>query len=426
MRENIRYDFLYGKKTIPLFLPSNADVQLIESKARTVRKEQADIVKEALLNPIGSATLGELSKCAKNILIITNDNTRPMPSAVTLPAIIGALYREPTDYDITVLIANGLHRQMTLAEQEAQLGAHICKNYKVINHDATDDDSLASFGMLSTGNELFLNKLILRSDLIISEGFIEPHFFAGFSGGRKSILPGIAGATTIMRNHSPDNISNPCSIAANLKNNPIHMECEEASKAAGLKFILNVALDCDKNIIAAFAGDPVFAHQKGCEFVERTMSVSARPSDIVFISNNGYPLDRNFYQAIKGIDTASKAANEGGIVVIAARCCDGVGHSAFEQLILSARTKEELFLKMSAPPLAHDKWQVQIFARALMRCDIIFVNDSFDKEQARQMFVTCVDTLNQALDLAFERKGATASITLIPDGPVMIPVIENA
>ena len=271
----------YGKSFIELDMDKLGNVQLIEPNCVVNEQDEEAIVREALEHPMGSLSLKELTKGAKKILIITNDNTRPMPSKVTIPAISKSFYCDERYYDITILIANGLHREMREEEMREQFGEEICSKYRIMNHNASDRTQLVNLGRLSSGNILWLNRLLTEHDLIISEGFIEPHFFAGYSGGRKSILPGVAGEETILHNHRPENIASPYAAGATLDRNPIHQECQEAAKVANLAFILNVALDCNKKIVGAFAGDPVKAHAYGCEYVKRMMSVPAKRTDIV-------------------------------------------------------------------------------------------------------------------------------------------------
>jgi nickel-dependent lactate racemase len=363
-----------------------------------------------------------------------------MPSKITIPAIISSLSipagdgsptglpvnstdtpSRPSDDCITILIATGLHRPMTRDEMVEQLGMDICSRYRVINHDARDLASLASFGKLSTGNELLLNALVNESDLVIAEGFIEPHFFAGFSGGRKSILPGIAGESTILANHKPEYIANPNSRQSSLDGNPIHSECSEAAALSGLRFILNVALDKNKQIVAAFAGDPIKAHLEGCRFVNEAMSVDAEPTDIVITTNNGYPLDRNLYQVVKGIDTAATVVKDGGVIIVAARCIDHVGHDHFKNLVLSCASVGELCEKMSVSPSEIDKWQAQVLARILSNHKVILVSEGIERELAERMFFTYAGSLAEAMELALAAAGRGASIAVLPEGPVIIP-----
>ncbi len=414
----------YGKGNIQLTLPEGKDYQLIcPNKKYIPELSEEDIVLRALNNPINSRSIHDLTKDVKKILIVTNDNTRPMPSRITIPAITRSFFYNERYYDITILVATGLHRKMTSAEMLEQFGEDICKKYKVINHDAKDESQLACLGKMSTGNELWLNKLVLENELIISEGFIEPHFFAGFSGGRKSILPGIAGAKTIINNHCPENIANTYASEASLDQNPIHLECTEAAIKANLGFILNVALDDQKRIINAFAGDPIHAHLEGCKFVRESMSVPVKATDIVITTNNGYPLDRNLYQVVKGIDVASKIAKKGGVIIAVAQCSDGIGHAKFGEMIMSCSNVEELYQRMSMPPSEIDKWQVQMLARAMIDHTIILVNDTIDKELAKKMFFVPATDIHQAVEMAFEIQGKDASVSIMPEGPVMIPIL---
>jgi Uncharacterized conserved protein len=415
----------FGKKSISFVLHSNVVVQLIAPRVHIAPIDQAGIIKTALNDPINSTSLKELTKNVKKILIITNDNTRPMPSKFTIPAIINAFFYPQTYYDITILIANGLHRKMTQEEMIEQFGKDTYEKYKIVNHVATDESQLAFLGKMSTGNELWLNRLVVENELVISEGFIEAHFFVGFSGGRKSILPGVAGAKTIIQNHRPENIANKNSNGSNLNGNPIHMECVEAALMAKLGFILNVALNEEKKIIGAFAGHPIDAHLKGCEFVKEAMSIKVHSTDIVITSNNGYPLDRNLYQVVKGIDIASRVVAKDGVIIMAAQCIDGVGHKQFKEMILSCSSIEELNEKMSVSPSEIDKWQVQILARAMARSKIILVSENLEKEEVEDMFFLYAGSLEEALDIALQIKGKDASISIMPEGPVVIPVIDQ-
>ncbi|MCL2856574.1 MAG: nickel-dependent lactate racemase [Oscillospiraceae bacterium] len=415
----------YDRGTIELNIPEQNKVQVIQSKEWPSDVDVARLLRDALENPIGAPTLRSLSENAKKITIITNDNTRPMPSAITIPAIINSLYHPETHYDITILIATGLHREMTRDEMIEQYGEEVCRKYRVVNHVATDSSSLCSFGKLRSGEELFLNQIVAQSDLLITEGYIEPHFFAGFSGGRKSLYPGVASAANILSNHRPENIANQCARQANLDGNPVHEICSEAVQLAGLKFILNVALNQDKQIIAAFAGHPVEAHLVGCKFVEEHMSADIHKTDIAITSNNGYPLDRNLYQVVKGIDTAAKAARDGGVVIVAAGCVDKVEHVHFQNLLQSCSTPEELREKMSQGPSETDKWQVQVLAKTLVTHTVILVSDGIGPELANSMFLKHAYTMDEALETAFAITGRDASISVMPEGPVVIPRVRE-
>lgn len=416
--------FPYGKTFLSMEYPEDGNYQLIRGHKILPSTSEAAIVNNALEHPIASQTLAELSKDAKKIVIITNDNTRPMPSKITLPAIIDHLFYHERYYDITILVATGLHRQMTEQEMEEQYGKEFYHSHKFVCHDANDPERNVFVGDLSTGNKLYIEKIAAECDLLISEGFIEPHFFAGFSGGRKSILPGISGKETIMFNHRPANIADPLAKQGVLSGNPIHMECTEAARAARLQFILNVALNEDKQITAAFAGDPVAAHAEGCAYVRNATTTPVRETDIVITSNSGYPLDRNFYQVVKGIDTAAKIVKKGGVIIAAAQCMDGVGHGNFSHLITSCSSAEELCAEMATDKYAVDKWQVQVYADALAKAHIILVSEGVTPEEAKTLFVQWAPDLDTAVQMARAITGEQSSISFLPDGPVTIPVIQ--
>jgi len=420
----IKVGVLYGKGSIEFEIPEKNLLQVIEPR-HVPGLDIGETVTRALQNPIGSPGLKELTRDKKNILIITSDNTRPVPSCETLPAILSQFYHEESFYNITILIATGLHRAMTREEIAQHFSEALANKYRFVNHDATCRENLVCLGEMSTGNTLWVNRLVTESDLVIAEGFIEPHFFAGFSGGRKSILPGVSGADTILYNHRPENIASPFSVTGNLRRNPIHEECEEAARLAGLDFIMNVALNRDKQVIAAFAGDPVRAHAAGCEFVMESVSVPARPADIVISSNNGYPLDRNIYQAVKGMDAASRAVRKGGTIILAAQCFDKNGNNEFERLIFSCASPAELLEKTSAGASEADKWQAQVFARIISEYRVVLLSDNVSRQTAEKMFMRHAGTPGQALDIALELEGSEAKINVIPEGPVVIPVIKE-
>ncbi len=412
---------LYGQKTLSVRIPEENFLQLIEPMEQKA-SDEIKVVREALQNPIASPGLKELTKKAKKVLIITNDHTRPMPSKLTLPLLLEEFARPLADYDISILIATGLHAPMTEAQIEERLGKEICRICRVQNHMAQNQEDLVNLGKLPAGYDLWVNRLVTESDLVIAEGFIEPHFFAGFSGGRKSILPGVSGASTIMQNHCPQNINHEKARIANLFGNPIHEECLAAAKMAKLQFILNVALNKEKKIIAAFAGDLQKAHETGCAFVKEQMQVPVTKADIVITSNNGYPLDRNVYQTVKGMETASLAVKPGGVIILAAECLDGVAHEKFANLIYACRDIRELYEKYSQGNPAIDQWQVQVMARVLIKHPIILVTQSMKKEEVERLHLRYACDLEEALQQAFALVGNTAKVSVMPEGPVVIPV----
>jgi nickel-dependent lactate racemase len=265
----------YHKNFIEAEINENNLAGILESKSHSYKTEltEEQIVTNALDNPIGGEKLENLVKNKKNMVIITSDHTRPVPSKVTLPILLRRIRNANPNIDIKILIATGFHRPTTKEEMINKFGEELVEKENFINHISEDKDSLMKVGILPSGGELWLNKLIMETELLISEGFIEPHFFAGFSGGRKSVLPGVAGAGTIMANHCSEFIASEYARTGIIDNNPIHKDMLYAAQAAKLAFILNVVIDKDKKVISTFAGDSKLAHEEGCRFVTELSSV---------------------------------------------------------------------------------------------------------------------------------------------------------
>lgn len=388
---------------------------------------QQEIVQKALENPIASERLSELAKGARNVLLITSDHTRPVPSKVTLPIMLQEIRRKNPEVKVKILIATGFHRLTTCEEMLQKFGREIVENEEIINHDSRDRENMVYKGTLPSGGELWLNSLVDWADLVVSEGFIEPHFFAGFSGGRKSILPGIASQKTVLANHCARFIADSNARTGKLQDNPIHKDMLFAADAAKLQFILNVVIDSDKKVITAFAGHPQDAHMKGCQFVELHAQVKKVGADIVITSNGGYPLDQNIYQAVKGMTAAEACVREGGVIIMVAACNDGHGGEEFYHWFKHAASPKEVADKISKIPQSEtlaDQWEAQILARILLKCSVILVTHQCDPQMIRDMHMQHAPEMVKALELAESMVGKEAGITVIPDG-VSVIVEEN-
>lgn len=415
----------YSREYITLSIPDENLEGILESKAHHFKanEDQETIVRNALKSPIDSPALRELTKNKQKIVLITSDHTRPVPSKITLPILLEEIRAGSPEADITILIATGFHRPTTREEMIDKFGQDIVNNEKIVNHECRDKEMMVKVGILPSGGELWLNKIAMEADLLISEGFIEPHFFAGFSGGRKSVLPGVAGKTTVLANHCSKFIASDSSRTGILSENPIHKDMMFAAEAAQLAFILNVVIDSEKKIIYAVAGDKVTAHQEGCKFVTDLASVDAKPADIVITSNGGYPLDQNIYQAVKGMTAAEASAKENGVIIIAAACNDGHGGEDFYQTFLKASGPQEIMDTIMKTPMeetAPDQWESQILSRILINHKVILVTDQCDPQMIEDMYMIHAKTIEDALDIAREIKGQDARITLIPDGVSVI------
>lgn len=378
---------------------------------------QSQVVKNALENSIASKNLKEMTANLGKILIITSDHTRPVPSKITLPLLLKEIETGNPNVQIKILIATGNHRASTVKEMADKYGEEIIENYEVINHNSSESDKMVYKGILPSGGELWVNILIDWADLIVAEGFIEPHFFAGFSGGRKSILPGICSKETIMYNHNAQFVAHKNARTGILKDNPIHKDMIFAAKAAGLSYVLNVVLNENKEVIAAFAGDPVEAHQKGCEIVANIASIEKETADIVVVSNGGYPLDQNIYQTVKGMTAAESCINKGGVMIMISSCVDGHGGESFFK---NHNFLEEILnvIESTAPEdTAADQWEAQILARVLKKCSkVILVSRHIDKKTVNDMHMEHAETFEEALYLTDEILGYKAEVVVIPDG----------
>lgn len=417
--------FPYGKEKMSLSIDEKYLAGYLVSSIHNYKPELCGeaLVKEALANPVGSERLSELARGKKNIVIIASDHTRPVPSKVIMPAMLEEVRKTSPDADITILIATGCHRGTTKEELIGKFGEEIVKNEKIYIHDCDETDKLVNIGTLPSGGACEINSIAVNADLLVAEGFIEPHFFAGFSGGRKSVLPGIASRKTVMANHCSEFIADKNARTGILKNNPIHKDMLWAAKAAKLAFIVNVVLDADKNVIYAVAGDTEAAHKKGTDFLSELCGAKAVEADIAISTNGGYPLDQNVYQAVKGMTAAEATVKKGGVIIMLASSADGTGGEHFyHQLADEADIKktEALFLSRGRNETAPDQWQSQILVRILLHATVIYISDMPD-EDIRKMHMIPSHSLSDALDKAKEIIGRDdVKIAVIPDGVSVI------
>ncbi|MBQ7867344.1 MAG: nickel-dependent lactate racemase [Clostridia bacterium] len=410
----------YGKGKMPLNVPDDRlQAVIVPNHAEDHSADQSAIVREALESPIGTPRLCELTQGKKTVLIITSDHTRPVPSRITMPLLLEEIRRGNPDAQITLLIATGMHRPTTEEELRARYGDEIVNNEKIVVHEAIKDEDMAFFGTLPSGGELWLNHLVKESDLVIAEGFIEPHFFAGFSGGRKAILPGVASRKTVLYNHNAQFLQSPHARQGSLDQNPIHKDMLYAAEQAKLAFILNVLIDADKRVIAAVAGHHEKAHRSGCALCEKMTRVPKVVSDIAITSNGGYPLDQNVYQAVKGMTAAESCVREGGAVIICAALGDGHGGEAFYRWFAdrpdaAAVTRD---IESVPPENTHmDQWEAQILARVQGKANCWFVTGEENRQLVETMHMRWAPDADTALDEATKLLGENATVTVIPDG----------
>lgn len=417
-----RFSLPYHTGTLELKVKEeNLKAALVPEGVPSSDKGEEQIVREAMENPVNSPRLRDLAAGKKNVVLVTSDHTRAVPSRITVPVLLEEIRKGNPDADITILIGTGLHRETTEEEKLNRFGPEVYERERIVVHDARDEGNMVNIGTLPSGGECSINRIAKEADLLVTEGFIEPHFFAGFSGGRKSILPGISSQRTINANHSARAIAHPLAKTGVLEGNPIHEDMLFAARRAGVAFIMNVILDADKKIIGAVAGDLNDAHLKGCGMVSRISGVKKAEADIVVTSNGGYPLDQNLYQSPKCMSAAFECAGPGGVLVVAAACSDGIGGTNFEDILFRGTPREILDYLLSIPDeeTISEQWCNQVLAKVMARNRVILISE-LDPEIVEKANMIPAADMDDAMEKAYGMKGRDASVTVIPDGVSVI------
>ena len=386
-------------------------------------KSADELVRESLENPIGSPRLRDLAAGKRKITVIASDHTRPVPSKVIMPLMLEEIRAGSPDAEITILVATGLHRTTTMDELAAKFGEEIVSRERIVVHDCDDSANLVNLGKLPSGGDLIVNRLAVEADLLVAEGFIEPHFFAGFSGGRKSVLPGIASRATVMYNHNAGFIAHPKARTGVIDGNPIHEDMLFAARAAKLAFVVNVVIDAAHEPIFSVAGDCDAAHRVGREFLASKCRVDAVPADIAISTNGGYPLDQNIYQSVKGMTAAEATVKPGGVIVMFSESADGHGGASLHRTFRDEPDLERMmrtFLSRKPEETIIDQWQSQILARVLLKAKVIFVS-ACDDQLVRDLHMIPAHSPEEALEKAKALVGKPDyTVTVIPDGIAVI------
>ncbi|MCY4654037.1 MAG: nickel-dependent lactate racemase, partial [Dehalococcoidia bacterium] len=353
------------------------------------------------------------------------DITRPMPSRTVLPVLLRDL-SHISDQNIMILVATGTHRSNTDSELRQMLGDEIVDRYNVLNHNAFDDTILKSAGETQDGIPIFLNRHWLESDLRITVGFVEPHFFAGFSGGPKMVAPGLAGFDTIMRLHNAEMIGHPEARWGVTVGNPIHDSIREIAAKTGVDFALDVTINRERRITSVYAGEPTTVHHTSCRFA-RTISMQPvnRPFEVVLTTNSGYPLDQNLYQAVKGMSAAAQVVKRGGSIIAAAECLDGIpDHGEYGRLLRASSGPQDILNTVHSPGHnVHDQWQVQIQAQIQLKANVKLKSTYLTEEQVRIAHIEPIEDVEMAVDEELMRHGSGSRLCVIPEGPQTIPYL---
>jgi nickel-dependent lactate racemase len=419
----IRLD--YGVDGLEVDLPQER-VTIIEPVFRPAVADPHMALTAALRAPLGRPPLRELVRRGQTVAISVCDITRAQPRQETLAALFAEMPDIPAE-DITILIATGTHRGSTAAELETMLGRDIARRYRVVNHDSRDRASLADIGRTTTGVAVHLNRTWVNADVRITTGFVEPHFFAGFSGGPKMVAPGLAGLETVLVLHDAQRIGHPNATWGITEGNPIHDDVREIARMVGVDFSVDVTLNRDQKITAVFAGELFAEHRAACEAaMGDAMRAVDAPFDVVLTTNSGFPLDQNLYQAVKGMSAAAKVVKPGGTIVCAAECRDGLpSHGSYGEVLASQPSPEKLLAMITSPGYSiPDQWQVQIQAQLQMKATVMVKTGGLTPAAVRAAHFQPVDDVGAAVSDALRHAGPHATLCVLPHGPQTIPYLR--
>jgi nickel-dependent lactate racemase len=408
----------YGRSSIAGEVPDSVAVEFANPREWLEKQSERELVIAAMSHPSGQRRLRELASGARSAVIVTCDKTRGVPSQITMPLILEELSSAGLPSDcVSILVATGLHKGETEADVRERIGSEL-QGMEVSVHDSDEHDPLSFLGNLSSGTPLYLNSGVLETDLVILESTVEPHFFAGFTGGSKMILPGVAGSETIIHNHSWQNIDDSRSRYG-VADNPIRRDSNEALGFLKKTFALNLVLGYDKRIVFASSGDPIHSFNKAAEEVSAhsEIKIISQPN-LVITTNGGFPLDRNVYQCVKGISVPEDVLRQDTRIVMVGECIDGTAHDEFRNL-LSDGTPDEVYSKLekSDAPV-RDQWQVQVLCRILRQNPVWFVTRNELQIDIESMHMHYASTIQEALNSAQLATGER--VLVVPQGPSTI------
>ncbi len=421
----------YGRAGLDVELPDGASV--LSPHELPPLADPAAEVRAALRDPIGASPLAELAAAGQRVAIVTSDLTRPVPNQLLLEALLETLEAGGVAAaDVLIINGTGMHRGNTPDELAEMYGSEIAARYRVVNHDSRDPSTLREIATDPRGAPVLIQRDYLDADLRIVTGFIEPHLFAGYSGGGKGVMPGVAGRETVMSNHSASMVGHPNATFGVTEGNPIFEEMRRFALLAGPSFLLNVTMDAQQRVTGVFAGELAAAHDAGIALCRRQALVEIEaPFDIVVTTNGGYPADLNLYQAVKGIAVAARAVRSGGHVVLAAECAEGVGHGGFGELLAAHGGHLELLeaLRGAEWETVEDQWQVQLQALAQER-GTVWLHSSLDEAATRATHLRyCGDVGATVAALTSEieaREGRAATVAVLPYGQQAVPVLRES
>lgn len=416
----------YGRGWLPVDFPALATTVIEPRSLPTLPDERASVL-AALEAPLGAPPLREWLKPDGRICILFTDITRATPNERLIPWLLDHLERAGVRRDqVTLLCQLGTHRPCTREEFERMLTPEVVAGWKVLNHEPFDTSACVALGATKTGVPAWINRHCVEADVRIVTGFIEPHFFAGFSGGPKGIMPGVAHVDTVMSNHGPENLGSPMASFGHCEGNPVWEELMEIAQRVGPSFLLNVTLNDQRGITGVFAGDLAVAHRAGRETVRRSaMQEVDAPFEVVVTTNSGYPLDQNLYQGVKGMSAAARIVRPGGTIILAAECSEGIPTgSPYELLLREESSIEGVLARLATPGFSRpEQWQAQLQGVVQSKARVLVHSSIPDGLLRRAHLEPCPD-IAQAVEDALGRAGPGARVAVLPLGPLTIPYLK--
>ncbi len=422
----------YGKNGIQLEIDPNWNTKIIQPTELFPIENPIKAIRDAIKNPVGNNSLKAIIKNKnkiKSVCIVVSDATRPVPTHLILEGLLKELTNYGIQYkNIRILIATGLHRPTHKEELNRILGSILTSDVQIINHIATDKKSLVSLQTNDFENPIDINKHYYESDLKILTGYVEPHFFFGFSGGYKSIVPGLAGAETILANHSAENIASPYARFGIYENNPLPEHSSRHARKVGVDFTINVCINKKHEIIQVAAGDLELVHKRLVDYQSKHIFKEIKELfDIVVCGNGGFPLDLNLYQAVKSMAIGEMGVKRGGTIISVNECKEGVGvgQDKFKELIFSGKAPEEIYNKILKKDIViPDQWEIQVLARILMKSEVYLVSN-MKEEEIGNIGLKYANTVENAIKQSIIKHGKDASILILPNGPQILPLINK-
>ena len=416
----MRVTLAYGREGLVADLPDQTDV--VEPRDLPGVADEVAALRQAMRSPVAGPALRDLVPHGARVGIVICDVTRPFPARRVLPVLLDEL---PSSARVTVFVATGTHRACTPQELDSMLGPDLAASLHIVQHDAFDLGRHAYLGTASTGAEAWIEREFLEQDVKILTGFIEPHFFAGFSGGPKMVCPGLAAIETVLHTHGAPFIAHPNATWGITQGNPIHDEARAIAALARPDFSLDVTLNKQHQITAVFAGELFAAHAAGVRFAHETaMAPVDRPYDVVVTTNSGYPLDQNLYQAVKGMSAAAQIVRPGGAILIASECADGLpDHGRYKDLLREAAGPEDFLARLNEPGFhVHDQWQVQVQAQIQRRARVLVKAAGVSAEQLQAAWFEAADDVSATVEALGREHGPR--VAALPQGPQTIPYVR--